>query len=81
MTKLMEDSEDNNVNSFLIRIKQPVLLLWGLEDKITPPSIAMHYHDHLPNATLRFISKCGYLPMIEQREQFNQLILEFLDNH
>jgi 2-hydroxy-6-oxonona-2,4-dienedioate hydrolase len=81
ISKLMENTEDNNVNTYLTRIHQPVLLAWGLHDKITPPEIALHYHDHLPNAELKFIRESGHLPMVEQSEQFNAYLLDFLAHY
>lgn len=71
-------SQENNINHLLVHIKQPVLLAWGLHDKITPPEIAVHFNDHLPNGELRFIPRSGHLPMIEESEQFLSAVKDFL---
>lgn len=65
--------------SYLNRIDHPVLLLWGLEDKITPPEVAMHFHDFLQNSMIHFIEQCGHVPMIEQPEPYNWHVAHFLD--
>jgi 2-hydroxy-6-oxonona-2,4-dienedioate hydrolase len=53
------------------------MLLWGLEDKITPPSITFHFHDFLKNSEIRFIEKCGHLPMVEEPEKFAKHLASF----
>lgn len=69
-----------NVSSFLAAIRHPVLLIWGLQDKITPPETALHFHDLLPNGTVKFIDKCGHMPMVEKSDDFNSHLLHFLRN-
>ena len=56
----------------------PTLLVWGLNDTITPPSVAHEFNRLLPNSELRFIDKCGHAPMMEHPEKFNVLLDEFL---
>ena len=29
-------------------IATPTLLIWGLQDRVTPPGVALEFHDHLP---------------------------------
>ncbi|SHI03132.1 Pimeloyl-ACP methyl ester carboxylesterase [Chryseolinea serpens] len=70
-----------NVSSFLTTIRHPVLLIWGLQDKITPPEAALHFHDLLPNGRVKFIDKCGHMPMVEQAKEFNDHLLLFLRSH
>ena len=72
-------SQQTNVSSFLNRIDHPVLLVWGLDDKISLPETALHFHDLLPNSEIKFIDQCGHLPMLEQSNLFNQYVREFLE--
>jgi len=76
--ELARSSKQASVSPFLGKLTHPVLLLWGLNDKITPPEVALHFHDLLPNSELKFLDQCGHLPMIEQSEQFNESMLAFL---
>ena len=62
----------------LSKIDVPTLLIWGLNDTITPPEVAHEFNRLMPNSTLRFIDKCGHAPMMEQPEQFNDYLKEFL---
>ncbi|MGC4022910.1 MAG: alpha/beta hydrolase [Cyclobacteriaceae bacterium] len=77
---LIKSSIQNGLSHSLNEINTPTLLLWGLEDKISPPETALHFHDFLRYSELRFIKECGHVPMIEQPEIFNQHLISFLGN-
>ncbi len=76
---LINPSNENNVSSFLYLINLPVLLIWGLQDTVTPPEVAIHLHDLLPHAELNLIDRCGHLPMLEHSENFNHSLVGFLN--
>lgn len=69
----------HNMAKDLYKITIPVCLIWGREDRITPPDVAVEFHKLLPNSELNWIEKCGHAPMMEQPEQFNQHVYKFLD--
>jgi 2-hydroxy-6-oxonona-2,4-dienedioate hydrolase len=73
-------SRQNNVAVLLNKLDHPILLLWGMEDKITPPEVALHFHDFLQNSEIRFIDECGHVPMLEKPDAFNQHVNSFLKN-
>lgn len=75
---IARSSQHFKVTSFLNKIDHPVLLMWGLQDKISTPESALHFHDLLPNSEVKFIDECGHLPMVEQAEQYNKYLLSFL---
>lgn len=74
---LIRTSAEDSIESMLNRIDHRVMLLWGLEDKITPPGVTFHYHDFLQNSEIRFIEKCGHLPMVEEPEKFVKQLVSF----
>ena len=65
----------------IVNIKCPTLLVWGLNDKITPPEVAHEFDKLIPNTTLKFTDKCGHVPMMEQSELFNVYLKEFLEQN
>ncbi|MBE9584374.1 alpha/beta hydrolase [Mucilaginibacter sp. JRF] len=69
----------HNMAKDLHKITVPVGLLWGKNDKITPPEVAEEFNQLLPNAELHWIDECGHAPMMEQPERFNILLRQFLD--
>lgn len=75
---LVRSTSQNDVRTFLSAIRFPVLLLWGIDDKITPLYTAYHFLDMLPDAELHTMKECGHLPMIEQGELFNEYLKSFL---
>ncbi len=75
---LARDAQKQNLKDFLPLIKLPVLLIWGLQDVVTPPAVAEQFHRLLPNATLHYINQCGHAPMMEQPELFNHHVNNFL---
>jgi pimeloyl-ACP methyl ester carboxylesterase len=56
----------------------PVLLIWGIDDKITPPTVAEEFKRMLPNAKLIFLAECGHAPMMEKPIEFNKALGQFL---
>lgn len=68
----------NNLGEELNQIKQPTLLVWGNNDKITPPFVAQEFKKQIPNSELYFIDKCGHAPMMEVPDEFNAILHKFL---
>lgn len=69
----------HNMNKELSRITIPVSLIWGKQDKITPPDVALEFHELLPNSELNWVDLCGHVPMMERPEEFNAYLDKFLN--
>lgn len=76
---LARDAQQQNLKEDLPAIQVPVLLIWGLQDKVTPPSVGREFEQLLPNATLKYLNHCGHAPMMEQPELFNRFVSGFLE--
>ena len=76
---IAKSAQRHNMADDLPAIKVPTLLIWGLNDTITPPMVAHDFNRLIPNTTLRFLDKCCHAPMMEQPEKFNGILSEFLD--
>lgn len=61
----------------LHRVKCPVLLLWGAQDRLVPPAYGKAYAAHLPQAQWQIIEKCGHLPMFEREGEFVETVRKF----
>jgi pimeloyl-ACP methyl ester carboxylesterase len=68
----------HDATSELVNIAAPTLVLVGSEDAITPLSAAQTLVDHIPQAQLQIIEGAGHLSNMEQPEQFNRFVLQFL---
>lgn len=71
----------NNLGEELSQIKQPVCLIWGNNDTITPPFVAQEFKKLIPQSELHFIDKCGHAPMMEVPAEFNTILEGFLAKH
>lgn len=77
MVAVAKSAQRNNVMEDLAKITAPTLLIWGLNDTITPPFVAHEFNKYIPGSDLKFIDKCGHAPMMEHPEYFNQLLIDF----
>lgn len=69
----------NNLGKQLHKLDVPALLIWGADDKITPPFVGEQFKEMLPNAELYILEKCGHAPMMERPEAFNKILVQFLE--
>jgi pimeloyl-ACP methyl ester carboxylesterase len=76
---IAKSAQRHNLAKELPKIKVPTLLIWGLNDTITPPMVAHDFNRLIPNSTLRFIDKCCHAPMMEQPDKFNVLLNQFVE--
>jgi len=64
--------------SKLAQIKIPVTILVGEKDMLTPISTARLLHENILNSTLHLISEAGHLSNLENPNQFNMILDDFL---
>jgi pimeloyl-ACP methyl ester carboxylesterase len=75
---IAKSAQRHNMADEIPNIKAPTLLVWGLNDTITPPIVAHEFNRLIPNSNLKFIDKCCHAPMMEHPEKFNELVEDFL---
>ena len=56
----------------------PACIIWGKNDLVTPPEVAIDFQKLLPDANLYWIDKCGHAPMMEHPEAFNKILENWL---
>ena len=71
----------HNMAEDLPNLKMPICLIWGAEDKVTPPHVAEEFHKLLPNSELNWIPLCGHAPMWEHPKKFSEIVLKFLEKN
>ena len=70
---------DDMLDGRLGGIKQPVLLVWGREDGLTPLAReGERFKRELPAAQLIVFDQCGHVPQVEKAAEFNAAVLKFL---
>lgn len=60
------------------RVTQPVLVVWGRQDRLVPLRRSVEVLRRIPHARLQVLERCGHLPMLEQPGAFNTVVAEFL---
>ncbi|MCW2814506.1 MAG: 4,5:9,10-diseco-3-hydroxy-5,9,17-trioxoandrosta(10),2-diene-4-oate hydrolase [Nocardioides sp.] len=60
------------------RIKQPTLMLWGRDDRVTPVEGAFLPARRMPRCDLRIYSRCGHWVPVERQADFERAALEHL---
>ncbi len=68
----------HNMSKELPSMKMPTCLIWGKNDKVTPPDVAETFNELLPDSQLFWIDKCGHAPMMEHPEEFNRILFGWL---
>jgi len=76
---IAKSAQRHNIASELHLIKVPTLLIWGLNDTITPPMVAHEFNKLMPNSRLKFLDECCHAPMMEHPVEFNRLLSEYLE--
>lgn len=60
-------------------IKQPVLIVWGRNDGLTPLAReGERFKKEIPHAQLLVFDDCGHVPQVEKAAEFNAAVLKFL---
>ncbi|AKD02528.1 alpha/beta hydrolase [Pontibacter korlensis] len=75
---IAKSAQRHNMAKDITNIKVPTLLIWGLNDTITPPLVAYEFNRLIENSELYFIDKCGHAPMMEHPEKFNSILEKYL---
>ncbi len=68
---------EGQLSDFLI----PVQLIYGQEDKLTPPSLGYFLASRMPKARINIIPGAGHVSNLEKPEFFNNLLRNFILEH
>ena len=60
------------------RVRIPVRMVWGQQDRLIPVECGDLYRQAIPGSDLVAIESCGHSPQIEKPEEFVKLALDFL---
>ncbi len=59
-------------------IRCPTLVIGGRQDALTPPEITSEIAEGIPNARLQLIENCGHLAPLEQPDEVNRFMEDWL---
>jgi pimeloyl-ACP methyl ester carboxylesterase len=78
---IAKSAQRHNLAGDLGNLTVPTLLIWGLNDTITPPHVAHEFNRLIKGSELKFIDHCCHAPMMEQPLEFNRILLDFLNSN
>jgi len=67
-------------NEEISTITVPTYLIWGANDKDTPVEMAAVMEELIPNSQLEFIMNAGHYPFLDNPEEFEAVLLDFLES-
>lgn len=76
--RFARDARRDNLETRLGLVRVPTLLVWGLEDRITPPEVGERFRELIPDAQLTCLARCGHAPMLERPEGFAEVVGDWL---
>ena len=68
----------HNMAKDLPKMNIPACIIWGKNDLVTPPEVAIDFQKLMPDANLFWIDKCGHAPMMEHPNEFNKILENWL---
>ena len=80
-TSNMAGVKKETVSEFSVhikKIKSPVLMIWGRQDRILPLADGEAAVGKMPNGRLHIMEQAGHCPQIDKPEEFNATVLSFL---
>ncbi|HXU92173.1 MAG TPA: pimeloyl-ACP methyl ester esterase BioH [Gallionella sp.] len=69
---------DSDQRAVLPEIEQPVLVIAGERDTLTPPQASRYSAEHLPDARLEIIEGAAHAPFLSHPEKFMESLKSFL---
>jgi len=71
----------HNMSKDLPTFKMPFCMIWGRNDKVTPPEVGEAFKESLPNSELHWIDKCGHSPMWEHPETTSNIVIDWAERN
>lgn len=81
LTRLIQDREGDLSSEEVRDVEQPVLLMWGREDKIVPLTVGKRLNKDLPHSNLLVFPETGHLLPEEKPKEVSEQIIEFCYEH
>ncbi|WEG11783.1 alpha/beta hydrolase [Pullulanibacillus sp. KACC 23026] len=78
LTRLIQDREGDLTTPEVGEIEQPVLLLWGRQDRIVPLEIGERFKKEMKQAELKVFEETGHLLPEERPKEVAEAIIQFI---
>jgi pimeloyl-ACP methyl ester carboxylesterase len=75
------EARDQELEQAMTGLQVPVLVVFGTEDRRTPPEMGRIYKQLLPNCQLLFVYDAGHAVAADRPEAFAEAVADFLERH
>ena len=76
---LLAQAARPDLECLLPQIDVPTLIMVGENDYLTPLDLSKFIHENIPGSELKIISNACHISNLENRDEFNKYLLEFLE--
>ena len=70
--------EEGDFAGRLGQLQMPVLLVWGQQDELIPPSVGKKMHDAIPQSVLELYAGCGHMGPATCADRMAPRVIDFL---
>ena len=70
--------EEGDFAGKLGQLQMPVLLVWGQQDELLPPSVGKQMHDSIPQSVLELYAGCGHMGPATCADRMVPRVIDFL---
>ena len=79
--RIMRDSPPSreDLGDQLHKVACPALIVWGMDDRFGALDIGLLMLRKFQNARMHIFSKCGHWAQVEHADEFNALVLDFME--
>jgi pimeloyl-ACP methyl ester carboxylesterase len=78
LLRISRATRDWRLTDELQRLELPTLIVWGRDDKVTPPTVAEEFNRKIAGSRLAYIEACGHAPSLERPAAVADLLGQFL---
>jgi pimeloyl-ACP methyl ester carboxylesterase len=78
LLQIVRATGGHRVRDLAGRVRQPTLVILGVDDRIVDPTESAQTARRLPRGRIKLLGKCGHAPQIERADEVNRLVLRFL---
>ncbi len=79
-TTILVNQTFQDYRPFFAEVHIPTLVLFGRDNKLTPPEAGEYITNHIAGAKLQIFEHSSHVPFIEEAEAFNEAVKAFVDS-
>jgi pimeloyl-ACP methyl ester carboxylesterase len=79
LVRFAKAAKRHSIAERLPSLRLPTLLVWGMNDVVTPPDVGHRFNALIAGSQLWLLARCGHVPMLERPEPFNRVVADWLE--